>query len=78
MEDRALLRAIAVHLKPRVTLGRLRSALRILVREAPLPDGDAQLSTSEFDALTEMFGQEIRTGALFDTDIKSCPGVGDR
>lgn len=62
MEDRALLRAIAVQLKPHVTLGRLRSALRILLREAPLSDEDAQLSADEFDALTEMFGQEIRTG----------------
>ncbi len=62
MEDRALLRAIAVHLKPGVTLGRLRSALRILIREAPLTDDDAQLSNAEFDALTEMFGQEVRTG----------------
>ncbi len=62
MEDRALLRAIAVQLKPNVTLGRLRSALRILLREAPLTDQDAQLSAAEFDSLTEMFGQEIRTG----------------
>ena len=62
MEDRALLRAIAVQLKPHVNLGRLRSALRILLREAPLSEEDAQLSADEFDALTEMFGQEIRTG----------------
>lgn len=62
MEDRALLRAIAVQLKPHVSLGRLRSALRILLREAPLAEEDAQLSADEFDSLTEMFGQEIRTG----------------
>jgi hypothetical protein len=62
MEDRALLRSIAVRLKPQVTLGRLRSALRILLREAPLTEADAHLSGKEFDALTEMFGQEIRTG----------------
>ena len=61
MEDAAVLRSIAVLLKPRVTLGRLRSALRILLREAPLTEEDAQLSNEEFDALTEMFGQEIRT-----------------
>lgn len=62
MEDRALLRSIAVRLKPHVTLGRLRSALRILLRESPLAEEDAQLSGDEFDGLTEMFGQEIRTG----------------
>jgi hypothetical protein len=62
MEDRALLRSIAVRLKPHVNLGRLRSALRILLREAPLTEVDAQLSGDEFDGLTEMFGQEIRTG----------------
>jgi hypothetical protein len=62
IEDRALLRSIAVQLKPHVNLGRLRSALRILLREAPLTEEDAQLSAEEFDALTEMFGQEIRTG----------------
>jgi hypothetical protein len=62
MEDRALLRAIAVKLKPHVNLGRLRSALRILLREPPLNEEDAELSDEEFNALTEMFGQEIRTG----------------
>src|SRR5664279_1180319 len=62
MEDRALLRSIAVRLKPHVNLGRLRSALRILLREEPLAEDDAHLSIEEFDALTEMFGQEIRTG----------------
>ncbi|MQS16079.1 hypothetical protein F7Q99_28520 [Streptomyces kaniharaensis] len=51
-----------MQLEPHVSLGRLRSALRILLREAPLTEEDAQLSADEFDALTEMFGQEIRTG----------------
>jgi hypothetical protein len=61
IEDRALLRSVARHLGPSVTLARMRSALRILLSEAPLPDEEAQLSSQEFDDLTELFGQEIRT-----------------
>ena len=71
MEDRALLRSIAIQLKPHVSLGRLRSALRILLREAPLADEDAQLSGEEFERPTLNVRPGIRSGA--NSSGHSCP-----